>query len=48
LRDSSPFAHVWKEALAGEAIIERFFHGDSSLDGIVTSSVFTALYLSSS
>ncbi len=48
LRDTSPFSRVWKEALAGEAIIERFFHGDSSLDGIVTSSVFTALYLSSS
>ena len=32
LRDTSPFAHVWKEALAGEAIIERFLHGDSSFD----------------
>jgi len=32
LRDTSPFAHIWKEALAGEAIIERFFHGDSSFD----------------
>jgi hypothetical protein len=32
LRDTSPFAHVWKEALAGEAIIERFFHGDGSFD----------------
>jgi hypothetical protein len=32
LRDTSPFACVWEEALAGEAIIERFFHGDSSLD----------------
>ena len=32
LRDTSPFAHVWKEALAGEAIIERFLRGDSSFD----------------
>jgi hypothetical protein len=32
LRETSPFAHLWKEALAGEAIIERFFHGDSSFD----------------
>ena len=32
LRDTSPFARVWKEAFAGEAIIERFFHDDSSLD----------------
>jgi hypothetical protein len=32
LRDTTPFAHVWKEAVAGEAIIERFLHGDSSFD----------------
>jgi len=32
LRDTSPFARLWKEALAGEAIIERFLHGDSSLE----------------
>lgn len=32
LRDTSPFADVWKEAVAGEAIIERFLHGDSSFD----------------
>ena len=32
LRDTSPFAHLWKEALAGEAIIERFFHGENSCD----------------
>ena len=32
LRDTSPFARLWTEALAGEAIIERFFHGDSSFD----------------
>lgn len=32
LRDTSPFAHVWKEAVAGEAIIERFLHGDVSFD----------------
>ena len=32
LRDTSPFADVWKEALAGEAIVERFLHGDISFD----------------
>ncbi len=32
LRDTSPFAHVWKEAVAGEAIIEHFLHGDVSFD----------------
>jgi hypothetical protein len=32
LRDTSPFADVWKEAVAGEAIIERFLQGDVSFD----------------
>ena len=32
LRDTSPFADVWKEAVAGEAIVERFLHGDNSFD----------------
>lgn len=32
LRDTSPFADVWKEAVAGEAIIERFLHGAGSFD----------------
>jgi hypothetical protein len=30
LRDTSPFGRLWPEALAGEAIIERFLRGDSS------------------
>ena len=28
LRDTSPFGRVWSEALAGEAIVERFLRGD--------------------
>ncbi|WP_292532963.1 hypothetical protein [Methylocystis sp.] len=32
LRDTSPFARVWEEAVIGEAIIERFLHGDVSFD----------------
>jgi hypothetical protein len=32
LRDTSPFADVWKEAVDGEAIIERFLHGAGSFD----------------
>lgn len=32
LRDTSPFVEVWTEAVAGEAVIERFLHGDSSFD----------------
>jgi hypothetical protein len=32
LRDTSPFADVWKEAVAGEAIVERFLQGDNSFD----------------
>ena len=32
LRDTSPFGHLWPEALAGEAIIERFLRGDSSFE----------------
>ena len=32
LRDTSPFADVWNEAVAGEAIIERFLHGAGSFD----------------
>ncbi|MBG0792240.1 TniQ family protein [Methylocystis sp. H62] len=32
LRDTSPFADVWKEAVAGETIVERFLHGDNSFD----------------
>ena len=32
LRDTSPFARLWKEAAAGEAIIERFLHGESSFE----------------
>jgi hypothetical protein len=27
LRDTSPFSHLWSEALAGEAIVETFLHG---------------------
>ena len=30
LLDTSPFGRLWPEALAGEAIIERFLRGDSS------------------
>ena len=29
---TSPFGHLWPEALAGEAIIERFLRGDSSFE----------------
>jgi hypothetical protein len=32
LQDTSPFADVWKEAVAGEAIVERFLRGDNSFD----------------
>ena len=32
LRDSSPFADLWSEALAGEAIVERFLCSDSSFE----------------
>jgi hypothetical protein len=32
LRDTSPFGRLWPEALAGEAIIEHFLHGDSSFE----------------
>ena len=32
LRDTSPFGRLWPEALAGEAIIERFLRGDSSFE----------------
>jgi TniQ len=32
LRDTSPFGHLWSEALAGEVIIERFLRGDSSFE----------------
>jgi TniQ len=32
LRDTSPFARVWKEALAGEAIIEHFLRGDGPFE----------------
>ena len=32
LRDTSPFGRLWSEALAGEAIIERFLRGDSSFE----------------
>ena len=32
LRDTSPFYRLWPEALAGEAIIERFFHGDDTFE----------------
>jgi hypothetical protein len=32
LRDTSPFGSVWSEALAGEAIVERFLRGDCSFE----------------
>jgi hypothetical protein len=32
LRDTSPFGRLWPEALAGEAIIERFLRGDCSFE----------------
>ena len=32
LRDTSPFYRLWPEALAGEAIIERFLHGDDTFE----------------
>ena len=32
LRDTSPFGHLWSEALTGEVIIERFLRGDSSFE----------------
>jgi hypothetical protein len=32
LRDTSPFGHLWPEALAGEEIIERFLGGDESVE----------------
>ena len=32
LRDTSPFGRLWPEALAGEAIFERFRRGDSSFE----------------
>jgi hypothetical protein len=28
LRDTSPFGRIWSEALAGEAIVERFLRGN--------------------
>jgi hypothetical protein len=32
LRNTSPFAHLWPEALAGEAIVERFLRGNCSFE----------------
>jgi len=32
LRDTSPFGHLWPEALAGEAIVERFLRGNCSFE----------------
>ena len=32
LRDTSPFGHLWPEALIGEVIIERFLRGDGSFE----------------
>jgi len=32
LRDTSPFGCLWPEAIAGETLIERFLHGDSSFE----------------
>ena len=32
LRDTSPFGRLWPEAIAGETLIERFLHGDSSFE----------------
>lgn len=32
LRDTSPFYRLWPEALAGEAIIESFLHGDDTFE----------------
>ena len=32
LRDTSPFFRLWPEALAGEATIERFLHGDHTFE----------------
>ncbi len=32
LRETSPFGGLWREALAGEAIIERFLRGDCSFE----------------
>ena len=32
LRDTSPFADLWNEAVAGEASIERFLNGAGSFD----------------
>ena len=32
LRETSPFGRLWREALAGEAIIERFLRGDCSFE----------------
>jgi hypothetical protein len=32
LRDTSPFEHLWPEALAGEEVVERFLGGDDSFE----------------